>query len=213
MIANGFSDLRDLCRVTFDSDMSLVIACVVEVHPHQGARQLMRVAADAGVPFDVNLFDQQQIVPQSCTGGLVRIACDPNSKKKFVWQRSKSVNPRFNIGCLTVRPPNRLEFFRMDQAAAAGVTTLGFMAAPKSYQQADVQPVRQQAAATTAPGVTQRHVDCREDPVAVAKRFGTCLRAAREALGPHADPIDIRVTAEATFDRLYGPHVEALRLR
>ena len=69
--------------------------------------------------------------------------------------------------------------------------------------QPPVEPVRPVLVAPRAPESTRQGMD-RAIVVEETQRAAECIRAARQALGPDANPADIRETARMTYEHLFS---------
>ncbi len=203
----SFVEIPRLYSLPFNTGFSIVVGQIAEVMPASpatgGSRQQIRIHAPGSVLIDVQIFDHAETIPMSSVGSVVRFSASPNAVRALVWERSKASKPTANIGVIVVRKQARLEIFRPEQAAMVGATAFGAAVATPSQGAAPVvaPPLRHDQSPAPAP---QESRAGETTSLEIARRFGECLEAARRALGPQADPDDVRVTAKVIYEEKFS---------
>jgi hypothetical protein len=202
-------EISRLYSLPFSTAFSLVVGQIAEVMPASpatgGSRQQIRIHSPGSILIDVQIFDQPESLPMHSVGSIVRFSASPNAVRALVWERSKAAKPSANVGVLVVRKQAHLEVLRPEQAAMVGITSYGAVVAaptqgggtPALQPQHRLEPV-----ASTPPPQESANGD--KSALEIARHFGECLAIARKALGPQADPDDIRTTARVIYEEKFG---------
>lgn len=232
-ITPGFTSITALTQCPLDTAITSFVAEICEIYPRRGTSQEISFVNPRGGVIMGLIYDQPSAIEQTFTGGMIRVTSSPRTPKALAWERAKSEKPSSGQGVVIIRSRANIEVMHGGKAAETRFGQVGFTvpapvsqpdrpaAAPAKTSAPLPAPVMAAPVAAVAPVAPPPPAAPPSDPASnppmtstgnspialLAQTFASCLQSARMALGPGADPEDIRAAARVIYEDVRPRHL------